>query len=60
MIEFKQQKVLVTPDDESYKGVQDKIDKILKTLLQVQTRYAFGDDLRIFLFGGYWKNDWFV
>lgn len=30
MIEFKQQKVLVTPDDESYKDVQDKIDKILE------------------------------
>jgi hypothetical protein len=25
-----------------------------------QTWYAFGDDLRVSLFGGYWKNDWFV
>ena len=25
-----------------------------------QTWYAFGGDMRISLFGGYWKNDWFV
>ena len=25
-----------------------------------QTWYAFGDDIRISLFGGYWKNDWFL
>ena len=30
MIALKEQKVLVTPDDESYKDVQDKIDKILE------------------------------
>ena len=30
MIVLRQQKVLVTPDDESYKDVQDKIDKILE------------------------------
>ncbi len=30
MIVFTQQKVLVTSDDESYKDVQDKINKILE------------------------------
>jgi hypothetical protein len=25
-----------------------------------QTWYAFGDDLRITLFGGYWENNWFI
>ena len=25
-----------------------------------QTWYAFGDDVRISFFGGYWNNDWFL
>ncbi len=25
-----------------------------------QTWYGFGEDLRVSIFGGYWKNDWFI
>jgi len=32
----------------------------METVKIKQTWYAFGDDIRISLFGGYWKNDWFV
>ena len=32
----------------------------METVKIRQTWYAFGDDIRISLFGGYWKNDWFL
>ena len=32
----------------------------METVKIKQTWYAFGDDIRISIFGGYWKNDWFL
>ena len=32
----------------------------METVKIKQTWYAFGDDIRISIFGGYWKNDWFI
>lgn len=30
----------------------------LENVILRQTWYSFGEDIRIYLFGGYWKNDW--
>ena len=39
----------------------DKIEiNILETVKIHQTWYSFGNDIRVNLFGGYWKNDWVV
>jgi hypothetical protein len=33
---------------------------ILEKVKIHQTWYAFGDDIRVKLFGGYWENDWVI
>lgn len=39
----------------------DKMEiRWMETVKIKQTWYAFGDDIRIPIFGGYWKNDWFI